>query len=329
MKLIGKLLLGLVALGLIVVVIGWFSLRRGEIPWATLEAKYANAESQWLTTPDGLRIHYRDQGDPQAPVLVLVHGFAANLETWEPWVQRLGKTYRIVSLDLPGFGLTRAPAGYRISPVSFDHTVEAVVRHLDLPRFTLVGNSMGGGVAWQYALLHPDDLYGLVLVDAAGFPEKAQKGSPVAFKILRNPVGRFLLGDLDTTSMTRQGLRSAFEPTPDMATDAMVARYVELARAPGHRDIILSMMGDPAGPRFADPARLATIRVPTLVMHGDSDRLISAEAGRKFAAAIPGSTLILYPGTGHIPMEQIADRSAADLDAWHRAKVQPPVAARP
>ena len=60
--------------------------------------------------------------------------------------------------------------------------------HLKLGRFTLAGNSMGGGVAWQYALKHPDRLEGLVLVDAAGFPEPAQKGSPVAFKILRNPV---------------------------------------------------------------------------------------------------------------------------------------------
>jgi len=322
MKLLGKILLGLVALVLVVAVVGWFSLRRGEIPWATLEAKYANAESEWVELPGGIRTHYRDQGNPDGPVLVLVHGFAANLDTWEPWVQRLGKDYRIVSLDLPGFGLTRDPDGYRLTETAFDDTVEGVANHLKLGRFTLAGNSMGGGVAWQYALKHPDRLEGLVLVDAAGFPEPSQKGSPIAFKILRNPVGRFLLKDLDTSQVTAQGLRSAFEPQPELATDAMVARYVELARAPGHKDIILGMMSDPAGRRFADPKQLATIKAATLVMHGDTDKLISAEAGRKFAAAIPGSQLIIYEKVGHVPMEHVPDKSAADLDAWHRAKVR-------
>ena len=327
MKLLGKILLGLVALIVVVAVVGWLAMRRGEIPWATLEAKYANAESQYVDLPGGIRTHYRDQGNPDGPVLLLVHGFAANLDTWEPWAQRLGKDYRIVSLDLPGFGLTRAPKGYLLTPTAFDDTVEGVADHLKLGRFTLAGNSMGGGVAWQYALNHPDRLDGLVLVDAAGFPEPSQKGSPIVFKILRNPVGRFLLGDLDTTRVTAQGLRSAFAPQPELATDAMVTRYVELARAPGHKDIILGMMSDPSRQRFADPARLATIKVPTLILHGDNDLLISAEAGRKFAAAIPGSTLIIYPKVGHVPMEQVADKSAADLDAWHKAKVRS--AARP
>lgn len=324
MKLLGRILLGLVALVLVVAIVGWLSLRRGEIPWTTLEAKYANAESQWVDLPGGIRAHYRDQGNPDGPVLVLVHGFAASLHTWEPWVQRLGKDYRIVSLDLPGFGLTRAPDGYLLTPTAFDDTVEGVADHLKLGKFTLAGNSMGGGVAWQYALKHPDRLEGLVLVDSGGFPEPAQKGSPVAFKILRNPVGRFLLKDLDTSRVTAQGLRSAFEPQPDLATDAMVARYVELARAPGHKDIILGMMSDPSGPRMADPRQLATLKVPTLILHGDHDLLISADAGRKFAAAIPGSQLIIYENVGHIPMEQVADKSAADLDAWHRAKVRAP-----
>lgn len=322
MKLLGKILLGLVALILVLAIVGWLAMRRGEIPWATLEAKYANAESQWVDLPGGIRAHYRDQGNPDGPVLVLVHGFAASLHTWEPWVQRLGKDYRIVTLDLPGFGLTRAPDGYQLTPTAFDDTVEGVASHLKLGRFTLAGNSMGGGVAWQYALKHPDRLEGLVLVDAAGFPEPSQEGSPIAFKILRNPVGRFLLKDLDTSGVTAQGLRSAFEPNPELATEAMVARYVELARAPGHKDIILGMMSDPAGRRLADPAQLATIKAPTLILHGDTDKLISAEAGRKFAAAIPGSQLIIYKNVGHVPMEHIPDQSAADLDAWHKAKVR-------
>ena len=104
---------------------------------------------------------------------------------------------------------------------------------LGLPKFVLVGNSMGGGVAWNYALKHPDRLQGLVLVDAAGWPQQRADGrdGPFIFKVLRNPVGRFLIGDLDTTAMTRAGLKDAFAPTPEMVDEAMVARYVEMSRA--------------------------------------------------------------------------------------------------
>jgi pimeloyl-ACP methyl ester carboxylesterase len=323
MKLLGKVLLGLIVLVVAVAAIGWLSLRRGDIPYATLEARYGNAASRYVDLPSGVRVHYRDQGNPAGPVLVMVHGFSASLDTWEPWVARLGKDYRIVSLDLPGHGLTRAPKGYALGRSGFVDVVDQLATRLALPRFTLIGNSMGGGVAWQYALAHPDRLDGLVLVDAAGWPPEGgpQKGSPVAFQILRNPVGRLLVKDLDSTAMVRQGLRSAFEPTPEMASDAMVARYAQMARAPGHRDIIMSLMTD--GFDYATPQRLAAIRVPTLVMHGDTDRLIAVGSARRFGEAIAGSKVIVYEKVGHVPMEQIADRSAADLDAWLRGRTRP------
>ncbi len=82
------------------------------IPYSTLEARYASPASRYMDLPGGLHVHYRDQGRRDGPVLVLVHGFSASLHAWEPWVQRLSPDYRIVSLDLPGHGLTRAPDDY-------------------------------------------------------------------------------------------------------------------------------------------------------------------------------------------------------------------------
>ncbi|MFM8377192.1 MAG: alpha/beta fold hydrolase, partial [Phenylobacterium sp.] len=72
-----------------------------DIPYETLKAKYANPASKFTTLSNGVTVHYRDQGRPDGPPLVLVHGFSANVDTWEPWVARLGDTYRVVSLDLP------------------------------------------------------------------------------------------------------------------------------------------------------------------------------------------------------------------------------------
>ena len=325
MKTLGKVLIGIVVTLAVLLTAGWMAMRRPDLPWPTLQAKYANAASRYMDLPGGLKVHYRDQGRRDAPVIVMVHGFGASLQTWEPWVQRLGSHYRIITLDLPGFGLTSAPKGYTLTRTGFVDVVDGVTTRLGVTKFVLVGNSMGGGVAWNFALKHPDRLQGLVLVDAAGWPQQREDGrdGPFIFKVLRNPVGRFLIKDLDTTAMTRAGLRDAFAPTPGMVDEPMVTRYVELSRAPGHKDIIMGLMGgfDPADAATKD--RLSKIAVPTLVMHGAADKLIPVSHARLFGDAIPGSTVIIYPAVGHVPMEQIADKSAADLDAWLKTRVWP------
>lgn len=331
MKTLGRVLTGIVVILAVLLTAGWLVLRRPDIPWPTLQAKYSNAASRYMDLPGGVKVHYRDQGRRDGPVIVMVHGFSASLHTWEPWVQRLGSQYRIITLDLPGHGLTSAPEAFTLTRSGFVDVVDQVTTKLGVTRFVLIGNSMGGGVAWNYALAHPDRLQGLVLVDAAGWPQQRADGreGPFIFKVLRNPVGRFLIKDLDVSGMTRAGLRNAFEPTPDMVDDAMVARYVEMARAPGHRDIIMGLMSgyDPAD--AATPDKLGRIAVPTLVMHGDTDRLIPVGDAKRFGSAIPGATVIVYPRVGHVPMEQIPDRSAADLDGWLKAKVWPAPAVRP
>ncbi|MDP1845376.1 MAG: alpha/beta hydrolase [Candidatus Moranbacteria bacterium] len=325
MKTLGKVLVGLLVVVAVVLVGGWLALRRPAIPYEALEARYATPASQYLTLKDGVRVHYRDQGKRDGPVLVMVHGFSANLETWEPWVKRLGDRYRIISLDLPGHGLTRAPEGYRLKRTGFVDIVDETVTRLGVEKFVLIGNSMGGGVTWNYALAHPGKLEGAVLVNAAGWiePREDGDGGPFIFKVLRNPVGRAIVKDLDVSAMTRAGLRDAFAPTPDMADDAMVARYVEMARAPGHKDLILGLMSGYDPRDAATKEKLSKITAPTLVLHGTDDRLIPVSAAGRFGDAIPGATVIVYDKVGHVPMEQIADRSAADLDHWLRTKVWP------
>ena len=106
-----RLLAVLVTLGIILFA-GWMTLKRDDIPYEQLEAVYANADSRYLAFDDGMRVHFRDVGPRDAPAIVLVHGFSASLHTWEPWVARLGDEYRVISVDLPGHGLTRAPAGH-------------------------------------------------------------------------------------------------------------------------------------------------------------------------------------------------------------------------
>lgn len=321
MKTLLRVLGALVLLIVAVLAIGWFALQRPDIPWKTLRAKYETPASRYVDLPGGLHVHYRDQGNPSGPVLVLVHGISANVDTWEPWVKRLSATYRIITLDLPGHSLTETPAGFKVGPDTFIDTVQGVADHLKLGKFVIAGNSMGGGVAWQYALAHPERLDGLVLVDAAGWSRPKDKNDgPLIFKIMANPAGRALIKNLDARNLTKAGLQDAYLDKT-LVTDALVDRYVDLARAPGHRDILLGLQSSFREPATA--ARLAAIKVPTLVMHGRQDKLIPFENGEAFAGAIPDATLIAYYGVGHVPMEQIPDRSAADLDGWLKARVYP------
>lgn len=293
-----------------------------DIPYQVLEKRYANAQSRYLDLGGGVRVHYRDEGPKTAPPIVLVHGFSASLHAWEPWVARLTPDYRVVSLDLPGHGLTLVPDGYQITPAAQVGVVDAVTRKVGLTRFVIGGNSMGGGVAWRYALAHPERVRGLVLVDAAGWPDAKGDKPPLVFKLLANPVGRALLGHVDPRPLVKPGLEDAYL-APSVVTPALVDRYVDFALAPGRRKLMTSG----ARPRpVNDPAIFARIKAPTLVMHGGADGLIPVAAGRGFAGAIPGAELIVYPGVGHVPMETIPDRSAADLRAFLQALPAEPAA---
>jgi pimeloyl-ACP methyl ester carboxylesterase len=323
MGLIVLKVLGWAVVGVVVIAgAGFLALRRGDIPYPTLEARYATPASRFIDLPGGLHVHYRDEGNPNGPVLLLVHGYSASAADWDAWASRLGDAYRIIAIDLPGHGLTRTPKGYKASTDGFVETVEALATRLALPKFVIAGNSMGGGVAWNYALAHPDRVSGLVLVDSVGWPPRPRradedKKGALIFKLLSNPVSRQIIKNLDNRSFAKQGLESAFIDK-SLVSPALVDRYTDLSRAPGHRDILLEI--EQAPHNVATPERLAAIHVPTLIMFGEQDHLIPAEDGKTFADAIPGSTLILYPGVGHVPMEQIPDKSAADLKAWLASK---------
>ncbi len=296
---------------------GWFALQRADIGYDRLELVYANSDSRILPLENGLRVHYRDVGPRDAPAIVLVHGFSSSLHTWEPWVANLKRDYRVISLDLPGHGLTNCLDGDRIGTEQFVETVDAVTRELGVDKFTLAGNSMGGGVAWAYALAHPARLEGLVLVDASGWSKNAQeeKSDPLVFKLLANPVARRLMKNTDMTWLVQDGLRNSFA-NPELATDEMVYRYTALARAPCHRDALMTLASGGKGRIWATTEALSKIKTPTLILQGEQDKLIPVAAARKFADAIPGAELVIYPDAGHLPQEEVAEESAADLRSF-------------
>ena len=203
-------ILGIILALLIAVVVGaWLKLRGPDIPFRTLEAKYAGAGSHFVDLPGGYHVHYRDDGDPNLPLLVLLHGFGDSFTTWEGWVRELKTQFHIISVDFPGHGLTRAPRGSQLNAAALADFVDAFAVTLALPKFAVAGNSMGGGAAWQLAVRHPERVDALILVDAAGFANDKPPGEvPLAFKILQYPIGRALLRNIDNRPLIEEGLKT-------------------------------------------------------------------------------------------------------------------------
>lgn len=308
-----RLLVVLLTLAIILTT-GWWMLRRADISYNTLESVYSKSNSRYLKTGDRIELHFTDSGPRDAPAVILVHGYSASLHTWDDWARQLRKDYRVIRLDLPGHGLSRCLDNDEIGIEQFVASVDRLAGSLEVDRFTLVGNSMGGHTAWAYALQHPEKLDGLVLVDAAGWLDEPGEGEgqPFIFKLLRNGLARSVIRDLDMSALIRSGLEDSFAD-PEFVTDEMVERYSALSRAPCHRDALLTLMSGATLRVLASKERLAAITTPTLIMHGDTDNLIPVAHAHKFADAIPGAELIIYPQTGHIPQEEVATQSVRDL----------------
>jgi pimeloyl-ACP methyl ester carboxylesterase len=282
-----------------------------ELPRDALEAKYAAPPSRFLVLPSGARVHYRDQGS--GPVLVLLHGSLASLHTWEQWVSVLGSKFRVVTLDLPGHGLTGTVPGDDYSLDGMVTFFDEFRKKLGLTRFALAGNSMGGTVSWRFTLAHPDAVSALVLLDSGGVDHLLspadQPKLPIGFKIMRLPVLNRIAQYVTPRRLVEKSLLGILED-PKQVTPALIDRTWDLLRYPGNRRAARLRNDAPPHVELAD--RLGEIRAPTLVLWGEKDKLRGLAAARIFVTRIPGSKLVSYPNVGHLPMEEIPERSATD-----------------
>jgi pimeloyl-ACP methyl ester carboxylesterase len=274
-----------------------------------------------MAVEPGLQVHVRDEGPRDAPVLMLIHGSNASLQTWEPWVKRLSDSFRIISLDLPGHGLTGASPTRDYSPAGFVRVVGEVAAAKGLTRFAIGGNSMGGGVAWRYAAAHPEQITGLILVDAAGAPSKTKSDPPLAFKLARMPYVRDVAIKFLPRSLIEKSLHQTLA-VDEVITPEMIDRYWELQRYPGNRDATVDRFS--AGYKPATTADLKGITMPVLILWGADDKLIPVDAAAWFSQAVPDARVTIYQGVGHAPMEEAPDRTAADVRAFLNGLQTPP-----
>jgi len=283
--------------------------RAPDRPVETLVARWAPAPSDFIEVK-GQLVHLRDEGLRGDPVpMVLLHGTGASLHTWEGWVAALKARRRVISLDLPGFGLTGPFGGsYARDDYRGDTYARFVFDVLDaigVQRAVVGGNSLGGEIAWRMATLAPQRVDRLILVDATGY-DLAPESVPLGFRIARIPVLNRLGEHLLPRALVAASVHSVYGD-PSHVTDALVDRYFELTLREGNRRA-LSLRLQQLEPGV-DAARIKTIRQPTLVLWGERDRLIVPADARRFAGDIAGAKLLTFADLGHVPQEEDPQRT--------------------
>jgi pimeloyl-ACP methyl ester carboxylesterase len=280
--------------------LGFAASKTPDRPLESLVQRWAPAPSEFIDL-NGQLLHLRDQGPASDKLpIVLIHGTSASLHTWEGWVKELSKTRRVISFDLPGFGLTGPATSGDYSADAYVKTVTALLDHMKLERVVLGGNSLGGEIAWMVAAAAPERVAALILVDASGYaftPESV----PIGFQLARLPG----LGVLSEYMLPRSIIESSVKSVygdPSKVSPALLERYYELTLRAGNRAALRQrinqmILGDQV-------ERIKTLRQPTLILWGTKDRLIPPSNGAAFERDIAGSRLVTFPALGHVPQEE-------------------------
>ncbi|MCP9768550.1 alpha/beta hydrolase [Lacihabitans sp. LS3-19] len=269
-----------------------------------LKSKYANEESEFMPI-NGIQVHFRDQGLASDSLpLVLIHGTAASLHTWEPWVSELKETKRIITFDLPAYGLTGPNANHDYSQKAYVEMLDSLLIKLKKNRCILGGNSLGGSVSWNYAIEHPEKIEKLILVDAGGYPLKSTS-VPLAFKLAKIPILSNLLEYITPRAMVESSVKNVYFD-PSKVSNELIDRYYELTLREGNREAFKERLASTKNTASKNNTSelIKTIKVPTLILWGDGDQLIPVESAYKFHDDLPNDTLVILKNLGHVPMEE-------------------------
>lgn len=271
-------------------------------PRAVLEAAYPGD----YRSVDGVRLRLRDTGPRDAPALILLHGFGASLDTWEPWAQALSASFRVVRLDLPGFGLTGPDPTGDYTDTRAIKILTGLMDLLGIDRASLIGNSLGGRIAWNFAALNPDRVTRLVLISPDGFASPGFEYD----KASETPLMMQALPYVAPRSIVKANLAPAYG-NPEALSEETLTRYRDMMLAPDVRPAILARMGQVI---LRDPApTLAGIHTPTLLVWGEKDAMIPVTNAADYLRYMPQARLVSLPNLGHVPFEEDPVKSLAPV----------------
>ncbi|MDB5227154.1 MAG: alpha/beta hydrolase [Bacteroidota bacterium] len=299
-----KKILKAITVILLLLIVAFFALKKADIPLQDLKTKYCNSESKFIQI-DSMNVHYRIEGDGKP--IVLIHGTGACLQSWDEWTDTLKKYYKVVRLDMPGFGLT-GPRGDK------DYSIKRYVSFLDeflkakgIDSFALAGNSLGGEIAWNYAAAFPGKVTHLILVDPGGFYLDKNEHPFSVFALAKHKWFAEIVGKLDTRILVKRTLNDVFYDDSKI-TPEKIDMYHDMSLRAGNRQAFTDRVQLIGKEKLAD---VSTIKSKTLLMWGKEDQLINISLAEHFKS-IPGVENLIYEKVGHSPQEEIPQRSVQD-----------------
>lgn len=312
MKLVTKILkITVLFIGVLVLSVSLF-FGHADIPVEDLKEEYAKAPSAFASIGE-LQVHYRDQGNPSDSLpLVLIHGTGASLHTFDAWAEQLEKDHRVIRMDLPAFGLTGPFPDRNYSMDRYVNFIEQFLAERGLSKCILGGNSLGGTIAWRFALKNPKMVDKLILIDSGGYP-LVSESKPIAFTLARIPVINKILTFITPRSMVRSSIENVFADKSKVSDD-LVERYFKLTLREGNRQALVDRMLVEADMEKATLVK--HIQCPTLVLWGAQDLLIPVSNAHRFHQDLPHSELVILENSGHVPMEENPQESLAALQTF-------------
>jgi pimeloyl-ACP methyl ester carboxylesterase len=277
-------------------------LRPGDVEWEKNRAAVFHADYSRFVEVDGVRVHYQEVGDPNAPPMFLIHGFAASNLVWSKVFLELAATgFRVIAPDLPGYGYSGKPRHLDYTIASQAKMVFSLVSQLGINRAVLVGSSYGAAIAATMALDHPALVEKLVLVGAV------TNNRPTRYLLMRlfsSPIIGDILSPLVVGSrrLLRLRMKRVYDKHSWVLDERRVdARHLPLATRGAHRAIIRTVRRWDAERVSRDAHQL---KQPTLLLWGDTDREVPLRDGERLHEEIPHSRLVVFRECGHLPQEE-------------------------
>ena len=259
-------------------------------------------------TVDGFTWTYLDSGERDAPVVLLIHGFGADKDTWLPYGRLLRSRFRVIAPDLPGFGES-------VRDPSMDYSAEAqidrlhrLVRALGLRTVHIAGNSLGGYLSGWYALKYPGTLESVMFIDAAGVPGRNKSEADLAIERGDNP---FAISDFEAFE---RALTMVAHKPPKIPAFVKKLLYTEMLSRKEFLDVLFwKLLQDLKSRSLLDS--LHQLTVPALVLWGRNDRLVDVSSALAIHERVRNSTLVILEDVGHVPMFE-----APRLTAMHHLR---------
>lgn len=258
-------------------------------------------------TVDGLTLHYYEGGPADGDTLVMIHGFGANRDNWLRMARHFTERYRVIALDLPGFGESSKPdASYDVA--SQTERLHAFVTALNIEKPHLIGNSMGGHIAALYAARYPDQVSSIALLDNAGITsprmsemfQMIERGQP-------NPLVVRKAEDFGT-------LMDFVFVNPPPLPDSLKRHFAAQSMAnQAHYDMIFTQLREQYVPLEPE---LPKIQVPVLVLWGDQDRVLDVSSIEVMKPLLQKPTVVVMKDCGHAPMIERPEETAQHYQAF-------------